>query len=87
MVGKSPAGFIGGIISFRQRKHWESMFEDGIVVENIDTGMCMYVCMYVCMHVCMLRLYVNYSVVDGVGEAINELITSDLDEVKKGKKN
>ena len=38
------------------------------------------------MYVCMLRLYVNYSVVDGVGEAINELITSDLDEVKKGKK-
>jgi hypothetical protein len=38
MVGESPQGFIRGILNFRQRKQWESMFEDGIVVENIDTG-------------------------------------------------
>ena len=38
MVGKSPQGFVSGVLNFRHRKQWESMFEDGIVIENIDIG-------------------------------------------------
>ena len=30
--------FVGGVLNFRHRKQWESMFEDGIVIENIDIG-------------------------------------------------
>lgn len=38
MVGESPANFIRGILDFERRKHWEGMFEDGIIVEGIDSG-------------------------------------------------
>lgn len=26
-------------MSFQKRKQWESMFEDGVIVEGIETGM------------------------------------------------
>eukprot|EP00606_Chrysophyceae_sp_TOSAG23-5_P000695 GSChrysophyteH2.ASY1.ANO1.392.1 assembled CDS len=38
MVGEKPKKWIRGIMSFEKRKQWESMFEDGIVVEGIDLG-------------------------------------------------
>eukprot|EP01038_Epipyxis_sp_PR26KG_P005248 gene5248-7293_t len=38
MVGESPKGFIKGILNFSTRKQWESMFEDGVIVEGIETG-------------------------------------------------
>eukprot|EP00605_Chrysophyceae_sp_TOSAG23-4_P000510 GSChrysophyteH1.ASY1.ANO1.572.1 assembled CDS len=36
MVGEGPKEWIRGILSFEKRKQWESMFEDGVVVEAID---------------------------------------------------
>lgn len=38
MVPESPKKFIGGIMGFDRRKQWESMFEDGVIVEAIDIG-------------------------------------------------
>ena len=38
MVGEKPKKWIRGIMSFEKRKQWESMFEDGIVVEGINLG-------------------------------------------------
>jgi hypothetical protein len=38
MVGTSPKNFISDIMTFEKRQHWESMFEDGVVVEAIDLG-------------------------------------------------
>lgn len=38
MAGESPVGFIKGIMSFNKRKQWEGMFEDGVIVEGIETG-------------------------------------------------
>jgi intracellular sulfur oxidation DsrE/DsrF family protein len=38
MVGESPCAFVKGVVDFTTRKHWEGMFEDGIVVQPIDTG-------------------------------------------------
>lgn len=36
LVAESPKDFIRGILGFDRRKQWESMFEDGVVVEKID---------------------------------------------------
>lgn len=41
VVNESPKAFIAGMMSFdinSPRKKWESMFEDGVVVEVIETG-------------------------------------------------
>lgn len=38
IAAESPKGFIKGIMSFETRKQWESMYEDGFVVEAIDIG-------------------------------------------------
>jgi tRNA A-37 threonylcarbamoyl transferase component Bud32 len=38
IVGDTAKGFIKGIMSFETRKTWESMFEDGFIVEAIDVG-------------------------------------------------
>lgn len=38
MCGESPVGFVKGIMSFQKRKQWEGMFEDGVIVEGIETG-------------------------------------------------
>lgn len=38
MVAESPKKFISGVMGFDRRKQWESMFEDGVVVEAIDIG-------------------------------------------------
>lgn len=37
-VGESPKGFVRSILSFEKRKQWESMFEDGVIVEAINIG-------------------------------------------------
>lgn len=38
VIAESPLGFIKGIMNFDKRRQWESMFEDGVIVEAIDTG-------------------------------------------------
>lgn len=38
MVGESPKSFATGILGFERRRQWESMFEDGVVVESVETG-------------------------------------------------
>lgn len=41
MTGTAPESaknFIRGIMSFDKRKRWENMFEDGVIVEEIDIG-------------------------------------------------
>jgi hypothetical protein len=38
VVAESPAGFIRSILSFEKRRQWESLFEDGVIVEGIDIG-------------------------------------------------
>lgn len=38
VVGDSPIGFIKSIMNFDKRRQWESMFEDGVIVEGIDLG-------------------------------------------------
>jgi len=38
MVGEDPKDWIRGIMGFEKRKQWESMFEDGVVVQGIDLG-------------------------------------------------
>jgi hypothetical protein len=38
MVGETPKGFITSILAFDKRRQWESMLEDGVVVEAIDIG-------------------------------------------------
>ncbi len=37
-VAETPIGFIKSIMSFDKRRQWESMFEDGVIVEAIDIG-------------------------------------------------
>jgi hypothetical protein len=37
-VGVSPKDFARAILNFDTRKDWESNFEDGVIVEAIDTG-------------------------------------------------
>ena len=34
-------------MSFQKRKQWESMFEDGVIVEGIETGIDMYLYVYI----------------------------------------
>ncbi len=36
ICAETPREFIRGILSFEKRKNWESMFEDGVVVEGIN---------------------------------------------------
>lgn len=38
VVAETPAGFIRSIMSFEKRRQWESLFEDGVIVEGIETG-------------------------------------------------
>ena len=38
MVAETPKGFITSILSFDKRRQWESMLEDGVIVEAIDIG-------------------------------------------------
>jgi hypothetical protein len=38
VVGSGPKQWAKGIIGFDNRKQWEPMFEDGVVVEGIDIG-------------------------------------------------
>jgi hypothetical protein len=38
VVAESPIGFIKSIMNFEKRKQWESLFEDGVIVEGIETG-------------------------------------------------
>ena len=38
MMAQTPRAFIAGIMNFEDRRQWEGMFEDGIVVEAVDTG-------------------------------------------------
>jgi hypothetical protein len=38
MIGESPKGFITSILAFEKRRQWESMMEDGVVVEALDIG-------------------------------------------------
>jgi hypothetical protein len=37
-VKETPMDFVRGFLSFERRAQWESMFEDGITVEDIDIG-------------------------------------------------
>ena len=38
VVAESPLGFVRSIMSFEKRRQWESLFEDGVIVEGIDIG-------------------------------------------------
>jgi hypothetical protein len=38
VAAESARGFIKGVMSFKQRKQWEGLFEDGLAVEAIDIG-------------------------------------------------
>jgi hypothetical protein len=38
VVAESPIGFIKSIMNFEKRKQWESLFEDGVIIEGIETG-------------------------------------------------
>lgn len=38
VVAESPVNFIRSILSFERRRQWESAFEDGVIIEAIDTG-------------------------------------------------
>jgi serine/threonine protein kinase len=38
IVAESPVNFVRSILSFERRRQWESAFEDGVIIEAIDTG-------------------------------------------------
>ncbi len=38
VIAESPVGFIKSIMNFEKRRQWESLFEDGVIVEGIDLG-------------------------------------------------
>ena len=37
-VGENPKAFVRNILDFELRGLWESMYEDGVLVEDIDIG-------------------------------------------------
>ena len=38
VVGQTPKSFVAGMMDFARRSLWDSMFEDGVVVESINLG-------------------------------------------------
>ena len=38
VVGQTPKSFVAGMLDFSRRSLWDSMFEDGVVVESINLG-------------------------------------------------
>lgn len=38
VVGQTPKSFIAGMMDFSRRSLWDSMFEDGVMVESINLG-------------------------------------------------
>ena len=38
VVGENPKDFVKGLMNFETRGQWESMFDDGVLVEEVDIG-------------------------------------------------